>query len=75
VTLRCAAFVAVAFGYSWAWWLPLTEAGQRIGFGRTAPAYLAGVPGPLVAAVVVTAATELQPLLELRARRALATGA
>ena len=58
MTCRFWAFVGVAFGYSWAWWLPLTVSGQPIGFGEAAPAYLAGVPGPLVAAVVVTAATD-----------------
>jgi membrane protease YdiL (CAAX protease family) len=58
VTVRLAAFVVIAFGYSWAWWLPLTASGQTIDFGEAAPAYLAGVPGPLVAAVAVTAAAD-----------------
>ena len=58
MTVRPAAFVVIAFGYSWAWWLPLTASGQPIDFGDAAPAYLAGVPGPLVAAVAVTAATD-----------------
>lgn len=58
MTIRGVAFVVIALGYSWAWWLPLTASGQAIGFGAAAPAYLAGVPGPLVAAVAVTAATE-----------------
>jgi membrane protease YdiL (CAAX protease family) len=58
VTIRLAAFVGIAFGYSWAWWLPLTASGRTVDFGEAAPAYLAGVPGPLVAAVVVTAATD-----------------
>lgn len=55
---RVAAFVAIAFGWSWAWWLPLTIAGRPIDFGEAAPAYVAGIPGPLIAAVVVTAATQ-----------------
>lgn len=55
---RVAAFVAIAFAWSWAWWLPLTITGRPIDFGEPAPAYLAGVPGPLIAAVVVTVATK-----------------
>ncbi|WP_232661016.1 CPBP family intramembrane glutamic endopeptidase [Pseudonocardia sp. TRM90224] len=56
--MRLAAFVALAFGWSWAWWLPLTMAGRPIGFGEFDLAYVAGIPGPLFAAVVVTAVTD-----------------
>ncbi|MEJ3652071.1 type II CAAX endopeptidase family protein [Actinomycetes bacterium KLBMP 9759] len=55
--MRLAAFVVVAFGWSWAWWLPLTVAGRPIGFGELDTAYVAGIAGPLIAAVAVTAAT------------------
>lgn len=66
---RVVAFVAIAFGWSWAWWLPLTIAGRPIDFGEAAPAYVAGIPGPLIAAVVVTAATQgMAGVRELLAR-------
>jgi len=44
------AYVALAFLFSWAWWLPVAIA------GGTASHY-PGLLGPLVAAVVVTLAT------------------
>jgi uncharacterized protein len=55
---RLVAFVVVAYGFSWSWWLPLTLNGARVDFGVPSPAYVAGITGPLVAALVVTAVTD-----------------
>ena len=58
VVRRLVAFTVIAYGFSWAWWLPLRMSGSEIDFGQGAPRYIAGLIGPLVAALVVTAATE-----------------
>jgi membrane protease YdiL (CAAX protease family) len=49
------AFVAVAFGFSWAWWIPLWVHDDIVRQGVSSPTYLPGLLGPLVAAVLVSA--------------------
>ena len=58
VVRRAAAFTLLACGFSWAWWIPLALDGTAIDFGQAAPRYVAGLLGPLVAALGVTAATD-----------------
>ena len=58
VVRRAAAFTLLAYGFSWAWWIPLALDGTAIDFGQAAPRYVLGLVGPLVAALVVTAATD-----------------
>jgi membrane protease YdiL (CAAX protease family) len=55
---RAAAFTLLAYGVSWAWWIPLALDGTAIDSGQAAPRYVVGLLGPLVAALVVTAATD-----------------
>lgn len=55
---RLIIFTVGALGWSWSWWLPLALGGASVGFGRWAPAYWAGVPGPLIAAALLTTITE-----------------
>jgi membrane protease YdiL (CAAX protease family) len=58
VVRRAAAFTLLAYGFTWAWWIPLALEGTAIDFGQAAPRYVVGLVGPLVAALVVTAATD-----------------
>lgn len=55
---RLIIFTVVALGWSWSWWLPLALGGASVRFGHWAPAYWAGVPGPLIAAALLTTTTE-----------------
>ena len=55
---RLVAFVALAYGLSWACWIPLALTGTVVEAGQGWPTHLPGLLGPAVAAVVVTAATE-----------------
>ncbi len=48
-------FVVVAFGWSWAWWLPLVLRGDTVEQRDGWPSQFPGLLGPLVAAIAVTA--------------------
>jgi uncharacterized protein len=51
-------FFALAYGLTWAWWLPLALAGQTVTQGDGCPTHFPGLLGPALAAVLVTAATQ-----------------
>ena len=51
---RLAAFVVVAFGWSWAWWVPMVLVGAEVVARDPWPSQFPGLLGPLLAAVVVT---------------------
>jgi membrane protease YdiL (CAAX protease family) len=53
-----AVFVVLAYGISWACWLPIAFAGDAVQPGDGWPTHFPGLLGPLVAAFVVTALTE-----------------
>ncbi len=55
---RLIAFVALAYGISWAWWIPLVATGAVVDPGQAWPTHLPGLLGPAIAAVLVTGATE-----------------
>jgi hypothetical protein len=62
-------YVALAFAFSWAWWLPMMVAGQTSRAGDGWPTHLLGLTGPALAAIVITATTEGRPgLADLRQR-------
>ena len=50
-------FFVLAYGLTWAWWLPLALAGQTVTQGDGWPTHFPGLLGPAAAAVLVTAAT------------------
>ena len=52
-----AAYVLLAFGFSWAWWVPLAVAGRVVRPGSGEPTHFPGLLGPLLAALAVTALT------------------
>jgi membrane protease YdiL (CAAX protease family) len=54
-------YVLTAFGWSWAWWLPLVVAGAEVRQGEGWPSQQPGLLGPLVAAVVATAVRDGRP--------------
>ena len=54
---RVACFVGVTFGVTWSAWLGLAVAGHTVGAGFS-PLYLLGLLGPLIGAVVTTAAID-----------------
>ncbi len=47
-------FVALAFTFSWLWWVPMAVRGQVVTPGQGWPTHLPGLMGPAFAAVVVT---------------------
>jgi CAAX protease family protein len=49
-----AAFVALTYLISWAWWIPLVLAGGAVRQGVGWPTQIPGLMGPAIAAVVVT---------------------
>lgn len=51
-------FVAVAFGLSWAWLIPMALTGARVSTGAGWPTHVPALFGPLLAAFVVTATRE-----------------
>src|SRR4051812_21288172 len=52
-----AAFFLLAYGLSWAYWIPLAIAGVRVGPGSRST-HFPGLFGPAVAAFVVTGLTD-----------------
>jgi membrane protease YdiL (CAAX protease family) len=49
------AYVVLAFGLSWAWWIPLALGGHTVSAGVGWPTHLPGLLGPAAAATIVTA--------------------
>lgn len=52
-----AAFFALAIALSWAMWLPLALTGRTVERGSVSPTNVPGLLGPMLAALIVTAAT------------------
>ena len=50
-----AAYVALAYGLSWSWWVPMALTGTTTRAGQAWPTHLPGLMGPALAAVIVTA--------------------
>lgn len=50
-------YVLLAYGFSWAWLLPLAVTGQVVGQGEAWPTHFPALLGPLLAAVIVAART------------------
>lgn len=48
--------MALAYGLSWSWWIPMAVAGTTTRAGQAWPTHLPGLLGPALAAVLVTAA-------------------
>ena len=65
-----AAFVALAYLLSWAWWLPWILAGATVRVGVGWPTHLPGLAGPALSAVVVTALADGRDGLRALGRRA-----
>jgi membrane protease YdiL (CAAX protease family) len=51
------AFVVLAYGLSWAWWIPMAIHGDHVGPGHL-PTHFPGLLGPLLAAFIVKALVE-----------------
>ena len=51
------AFFGIAYGLSWAYWVPLALSGTTVFPGST-PTHFPGLLGPAIAAFIVTALTE-----------------
>ena len=49
-----ASFVVVAYGFSWAWWVPFVLRGDTVRQGDPWPTQMVGLLGPGLAAIVVT---------------------
>jgi len=49
------AFTALAYAWSWAWWLPFVLRGEVVTPGDPWPTHLIGLLGPAIAALVVSA--------------------
>jgi len=47
------AFVVLAYGLSWSWWIPMALHGDRVGPGHW-PTHFPGLVGPMLAAFLVT---------------------
>lgn len=59
-------YLALSFGFSWAWWVPMAVAGEVSQAGQGWPTHLVGLAGPALAAVAVTAWYDGRPgLLDL----------
>jgi membrane protease YdiL (CAAX protease family) len=54
---QVAAYVVLAYAFSWAWWVPMAVAGTTTQPGQAWPTHLPGRIGPALSAVVVTAVT------------------
>jgi membrane protease YdiL (CAAX protease family) len=62
-------FAALAFGFSWAWLVPLALTGRHVGSGAGSPTHVPAEFGPLLAAFVVTAWRQGRPgMLDLLKR-------
>jgi membrane protease YdiL (CAAX protease family) len=57
-TGRIVAFFALAYAISWAWWLPIAFDGATVERGDASPSQVPGLFGPLIAALIVLAASE-----------------
>ena len=63
-------FVAVSYAYSWAWWVPMAVRGDVVRDGVGVPTHVFGLLGPLVGALVVSAAEGGPALRDLLRRMA-----
>lgn len=63
------AFFILAYGISWAWWIPMLVTGQRVAPGSSTT-HFPGLLGPALAAVIVQAACHGMPGLHALWRRA-----
>jgi membrane protease YdiL (CAAX protease family) len=54
------AFFVTAYALSWATWIPMALAHQEVGFGKR-PSHFPGLLGPMIAAMLVTLATDGRP--------------
>ena len=50
-----AAYAVVAYGLSWAWWLPIAFRHQIVAKGSGWPTHFPGLLGPMIAALAITA--------------------
>lgn len=55
------AYILLAVGLSWAWWVPMAVTGIHVSPGRGWPTHLPGLLGPAIAAFVVTAVWDGRP--------------
>src|SRR5215203_5958705 len=53
-----ASFFLLAYGISWACWLPIAFSGGIVRSGNALPTHFPGLLGPMIAAIIVTAITE-----------------
>ena len=63
-----ASFFALAYLFSWSWWLPIAAVGGVVRPDDPWPTHMPGLLGPLLAAVVVTGCTDGRPGLVRFAR-------
>jgi uncharacterized protein len=62
-------FTALAYLFSWMWWIPMAVSGTVVEPGQGWPTHLPGLLGPALAAVLVTAVADGRPgLADLWAR-------
>lgn len=64
-----AAFVVVAYAFSWAWWLPFVLRGDTVRQGDPWPTHLVGLLGPALAALAVTQVVDGRAGLRALVRR------
>lgn len=62
-------FFLLAYLFSWSWWLPLAACGSLVRGGEPWPTHMPGLLGPLLAAMIVTAAVDGRPGLTAFLRR------
>lgn len=66
---RIIAYIVLAYGLAWLWWLPMALNGVIVGPGQGWPTHLPGLMAPAIAAILVTGFTDgRQGLRELATR-------
>jgi uncharacterized protein len=53
-----ATYATIAYGMSWAWWLPIAFRHQKVVKGKGWPTHYPGLVGPMIAALAVTSMIE-----------------